>query len=227
MDPLAVVSLGPATLSALTAVRPVQALRVPAAQDGKASRSPLSVQDLAQRLFQQTLQAATLSPLAEPAAGSAGLAVEAAASLLAALNAPQATANTNPTADATTHPTAVQATGLVTAPAGTPPAAVPAELPANQDAFAASLSTDFALGTALRFGAGVSTQIAPTLATGNLGTGLVRDATAVLRLEGIQPHAGGPGPEAFTHPQAPVQEVLRTYEAVPATQGPGQVDLLA
>jgi hypothetical protein len=93
------------------------------------------------------------------------------------------------------------------------------------------LSPDFAMQTALRFGAGVVAQAATSgIPAPDLGTGLVRDATTVLRLENLQPHAGGPGPEAFARPESPAQRILRTYEAgsaLSATQGTSAVDLLA
>lgn len=235
MDPLAISSLGPATLSALSALRPVQALAVPATQSGSTSGSPaLSIQDLAQSLFQRTLQTAALFPVTEPATGSAGMALEATASLLAALNAPQSVANATPTLDATiinptTNPAASQASGSTpaTSPTATPPTTIPADVPVTQDAFASSLSPDFALQTALRFGAGVAAPAAPALAGPGLGAGLVRDAAAVPRLGNLQPKAGGPGPEAYAHPQTSIQRVLQNYQAVPAAQGSVGLDLLA
>ena len=85
--------------------------------------------------------------------------------------------------------------------------------------------------TALRFGAGVVAQAAtPGTSSTVQGTGLVRDATAVLRLENLQPRAGGHGPEAFTQPGPPAPRVLPTDDpgsTIPATQGTGTVDLLA
>lgn len=263
MDPLAVNPLSPATLSALSAVRPVQAVAVPAprevASTGSATGSAVTLQDLAQGVFQRTLQAATLFPLAEPAPGSLGLAQEAATSLLAALTAPQAPAASVPTKDATTNPAAVSAanantsvnaatpgpadaagqasatTAPTTATATTTPAATPAavalpEVTNPADAFATSSSLDFALETALRFGAGVQALAPPAQANPNLSAGLsaglVRDATSVLAQGNLQPHAGGPGPEAFTHPQAAVQRALRTYAPAVVPAGPG-LDLLA
>jgi len=237
MSPLAVTAIGPATLSALSALRPVQAVAVPPPTAGAADATTLSVQELVQTLFQRTLQTATAFPVAEPATGSIGLLQEASASLLATLNAPQAAASPTPSPDATTNPAAVQATSPTsatattgtdtTAPAATPAATVPGEVPAAQDAFATSSSQDFALQTALRFGAGVSAQVAPPQAAADLGSGLVRDAAAVPRLENLQPRTGGPGPEAYAHPQTPLQRVLRDYQTVPAAQGSGGLDLMA
>ncbi|WP_291270392.1 hypothetical protein [Geothrix sp.] len=230
MDALTVSALGPATLGALGALRPVQPLATPPAQDGSASAATLSVQDLAQALFQRALQTAVLSPLAEPTGGSLGLVQETAAPLLAALTAPQAAAPATAAPDATTQPAAVAATdtapAATTAPPANPPAAVPAEVPATQDAFAQGSSLEFALQTALRFGAGVGAPAAPALAA-TPGAELVRDATAVLRTGNLQPHAGGPGPEAFARPQAPLHQVLRSYQVVPATEASVGLDLTA
>ncbi|HEY3401105.1 MAG TPA: hypothetical protein VGK03_10780 [Geothrix sp.] len=230
MDALAVSPVSPATLSAL---RPPLALAAPVAQDqGTAGlATQLSTQDLAQTLFQQALQKAVLFPLAEPA--GANLAQDAAASLLA-LTAPQATAPPMATSAATSSNAtsnaaagtalATQAQDAVTTAAATTPA-LTAELPAVQD----SSSLEFALQTALRFGAGVVTQATPPFQPADLAAGLIPDPAAVQRLGNLQPHAGGPGPEAFAHPQAahPVQRVLRTYELAPTVTEPGQLDLMA
>ena len=225
MDPLAVSAFSPLTLSAASALRPL-----PAAATSKTSTATtLAIQDLAQGLFQRNLQAATLSALTEPAAGSAGLAAEATGSLLAALTAPQAPADTTATPDATTVPAAVQTAADASTSTSVPTATVP-EVPAAQNLNTISLGQDFALEAALRFGAGVAAQAAPTLQTGVLGAGLVRDAAAVPRLGNLQSHTGGPGPEAFAQRQASVQRVARTYDAIPATQGfggAGQMDVLA
>jgi hypothetical protein len=222
VNPLSVQAISPATLSALSALKPVRAL---AGQDAStvSGTAALSVQELAQGFFRQNLQAAAQS-VVEPATG-ANLVQEVAGSLLASLTAPQAATDTTPTAGATTNPSAVQAPG---SNAGTTAsAAALADLPATQDAFATSSSVDFALQTALRFGAGVGAPAAATPAAADLGTGLIRDAAAVQRLENLQPRAGGPGPEAFAQPQRPVARALRTYEAAPAAQGTGKVDLFA
>ena len=84
--------------------------------------------------------------------------------------------------------------------------------------------------TALRFGAGVAAQAALAAPAADFGAGLLRDATQVLRTGNLQPHAGGPGPEAFATPQSAIQRILRSYEIAPppsASQGSGTVDLLA
>lgn len=229
MDALSVNALGPATLGALSALRPVPPVAAPPAQDGTASAATLSVQDLAQALFQRALQTAVLSPLAEPSGGSLGLVQETAAPLLAALTAPQAAATPTAAADATTPaitPPAAATETSTTAPPANPPAAVPAEAPATQDAFAQGSSLEFALQTALRFGAGVGAPAAPALAA-TPGAELVRDAAAVLRTGNLQPHAGGPGPEAFARPQAPLHQVLRSYQVVPAAEASVGLDLTA
>jgi hypothetical protein len=234
MGPLAVSAFSPLTLSAASALRPVQALPLPAAPNPKTSTATtLAIQDLAQGLFQRNLQAATLSALAEPAAGSAGLAAEAIGSLLAALTAPQAPAETTTMPDATTVPTAVQsanASSTPTSAATSAPTATVPEVPAALDLNALNLGQDFALEAALRFGAGVASQVAPTLQAGVPGAGLVRDAAAVPRLGNLQSRPGGPGPEAFAQRQAAVQRVVQTYDALPASQGfgaAGQMDVLA
>jgi len=220
MDPISVGAFTPVALNAVSALRPLQV-------GGAARTTTLSSQDLAQGVFQRTLQAATSFPLAEPATGSAGLFQEATASLLAALSAPQATANATSTSDATTNPLAVQPPGTATSPSPTPPTTVLSDVPATQDAFATSSGADFAMQTALRFGAGVLASTAPSLATTDQGAGLVRDATSVSRLDGLQARAGSPGPEAFTRSMAAIGRVLRDYQVTPATQPSGGLDLMA
>lgn len=230
MDALSVSPLGPATLSVASALRPVSALPM-AAPDGTPSASTLSTGDLAQTLLQRALQAASAFPVVEPAAGSLGLAQEATASLLAALIPPQAAASATAIPDATTAPPpatfhATTATPTTTPAAPALPAPVPAEVPVAQDAFANGSSLEFALQTALRFGAGVAAQAAPALQSPAPGTGLVRDATAVVRTGNLQPHAGAPGPESFTR-QAPPPRALHTYQGLRVTGESRLLDLLA
>ena len=234
MDVLSISPVGPATLSALSALRPIRASLVQPTQVETPPGSPaLSIQNLAQNLFQQTLQSAAVYPIAESVTTSAGLARDVTASLLAALNPPQATAEVTPAADATTNPAALPTSSIdsSTAPPTTLLATDVQSPAATQDAFETSLSPDFAMQTALRFGAGVVAQAAASgVPATDLGTGLVRDATTVLRLENLQPRAGGPGPEAFAQPETPAQRILRTYEtgsALSATQGSNAVDFLA
>ncbi|MFN7958143.1 MAG: hypothetical protein U0P46_07485 [Holophagaceae bacterium] len=235
MAAIALSPLAPATLSALSALRPVQPL--PITEDKTSGSSALTLQDLAQGLFQRTLQASVLAPLAEPGGGNLGVAPEATASLLASLTAPQAPASATPAADATapagaqaTLPSGATAATASTAPSPSPPAAVLPEVPATQDAFASSSSLEFALQAALRFGAGVAGQGTPALPSADLSTGLIRDAAAVPRLEGLQAQTGAPGPEAFLRPSASNLRLLRTYEISPAPVSSPQatgVDLFA
>ena len=234
MDVLSISPVGPATLSALSALRPLQAPLIQSTQVGNPAGPPaLSAQNLVQTLFQRTLQTASLFPVAEPVTGSAGLAQDVTASLLAALSPPQAPVAVTPAPDANASAAALQASSASssTVPSSTVPAPNVQDLPAAQDAFETSLSPDFAMQTALRFGAGVVAQAAASgMPAPDLGTGLVRDATTVLRLGNLQPRAGGPGPEAFAQPESPAQRILRTYEtgsALSATQGTSTVDLLA
>ncbi len=233
MDALSVSPVGPATLSALSALRPVPAPLVQPPAGTPSETSALSIQKLAQSLFQQALQAAATYPVSEPATGSVGLAQEATASLLAALNPPQAPAGVTATPDTTAQPAVLPtpSTDASTAPPSALPATAVQDLPAPQDASAASLTPDFAMQTALRFGAGVVPQAAASGLPGtDLGTGLVRDATTILRLGNLQPRTGGPGPEAFAQPETSTQRILRTYESgstLSATPGANAVDLLA
>lgn len=219
MNPLTIHAVGPVSLNALTALRPVPTVTNPAT--GAGDPNGTAVLGLAQGLFQRALQVTPVLPLAEPLATTGVTQTqEATASLLAALNAPQAPATATPAA-----------TGATTLTAATSPVANPAEtvlgnLTATQDAFAAGSSLDFALQTALRFGAGVGPLAAPATANAGQGTGLVRDATEVLRIRNLQPQTGGPGPEAFTQPQFPLHRAIQSYQPLPANQNPGQVDLL-
>ena len=229
MDPLAIAALGPVSLSGLSALRPVQVQTVPTAVGGTpAGSTPLTLQGLAQSLFQQTLQTAALFPVAESARENLGLVQDATVSLLAALNAPQAAATPTPTPDAIPQPTARASLAPFTTPSPTvPPATVPADLPAIQDPFVTGSSLAFALQTALRFGAGVAVQALATPHAPELGTGLVRDAAAVPRLGSLQPHAGGPGPGAFTRPSGAGHRNLPSYPTTPEVGvAPGRLDLV-
>jgi hypothetical protein len=231
MNHLSVQAISPATLSALSVLKPVSAL---GGQTSPAVATPLSVQDLGQNLFRQSLQAAAQS-VVDPSAGTS-LVQEVTSSLLASLTAPQATANTTVMADATTNPAAIQTTSTATNAAtasntntsATASAMALADVSAAQDAFAASSSADFALQTAARFGAGVVGQATATPEVADLSAGLIRDAAAVQRLGNLQPHAGGPGPGTFAQPQA-TSRLLRSYEAAPIAQSAGsagKIDLL-
>ncbi|MBP7618750.1 MAG: hypothetical protein KA743_09555 [Geothrix sp.] len=116
------------------------------------------------------------------------------------------------------------------APSASPPAAVLADVPTAQDAYATSSTLDFAMQAALRFGAGIAGLGTPTLPSADLGPGLIRDAATVQRLGSLQTQAGAPGSEAFTLPQAATTRLLRTYEVTPApaiSPGSSRVDLFA
>lgn len=226
MDALSLSPLGPATLSGLSALRPLQPLPI---QEGKASgSSALAIQDLAQGLFQRALQASTAFPISEPGGGNVGFGQTATASLLASLTAPQAPASATPVPNATT-----QASSQITpssAPGATPSATVLTDTPITQDAFASSSTLEFALQAALRFGAGVAGQGSLAVPRADLSTGLIRDAATVQRLGNLQGQAGAPGSEAFALPQASTARVLRSYEVNPMpaiTAGASRVDLLA
>ncbi len=223
MDLLRISAIGSAGLSALKPPPP-PAPATSQTSSGLAATQDL-VQGLAQELFRQSLQTAAGASVAESARAGSGPLQVATASLLAALNAPQSAAPVTPVAGATLTPAAVQAS--TTAPTAATPATLPTELPATQDAFQTGSSLDFALQTALRFGAGVAPLGNPLLQTQSLGTGLVRDAAAVPRLGSLQPRAGGPGPEAFAQAQASGRQALSVYQTAPATREAGALDLLA
>jgi len=122
MDALSINPLRPVALGALGVVRPPQAPPLPAAENGQPARAtPLSLQDLAQTLFQRSLQAATLFPVAPTATGTASLVQEATASLLASLSAQGSPAPVAAAAPSTTPPSA-------------PPVPTVPEPPAPQDA---------------------------------------------------------------------------------------------
>ncbi len=230
MDPLSVNALGPASLSGLSALRPAQPVAVPPpSAGGSADALALTTQDLAQGLFQRTLQAASQFPWLGAGVGGTGLAQDAAATLFSALQAPQAAADTTP-APAQDNPRAVASAGATsTAPTANPGLVAPTALTASTDTFVSSTSLEFALQTALRFGAGVQgAAFAPYLVT-EPGSTLVRDATAVSRVGPLQPREGGPGPGDYAQPQGSAQQVLRSYGvlAAAAPSGADQVDFMA
>jgi hypothetical protein len=220
-------TFSPAVLGALGAPR----APLPAQAPRPASATTLTTQDLAQSLFQRALQTAAQLPVAEPVTGGNTLAQEVTASLLAALNAPQAATDASTIPTATTNPTPVQATDS-TSPTVTPavtPLTTP-DLPVVQDAAALSATPDFALGTALRFGAGVAALAGPAVTAADFGSGLLRDATGVLRTDPLEPRAGSPGQEAFTASRTGFQRLLRSYEVLSSpttTLGNNSLDLLA
>ncbi|NTW84945.1 MAG: hypothetical protein HGB30_02145 [Holophagaceae bacterium] len=222
MDALAISPLGtyglkpPATVLATPKVQAY-------AQDSANTAVQRLAQELAQGLFRQSLQAVALAPVVEPAAASPSFDSTATASLLAALTAPQAPTGTT---SAATSLSATQATAP-SQPVTTASQTLPQDLSALQDTFQTGASVDFALQTALRFGAGVVTPAGQTSLPGELSAGLVRDAAAVPRLRNLQPNAGGPGPEAFAQTQAQLDRVLRTYTPPPVPEVATQLDLLA
>ena len=222
MDALAISPLGTYGLKP-----PATVLATPKVQANAQEATGTSVQRLAQELaqgaFRQSLQAVALAPVAEPTAASPSFDSTATASLLAALTTPQATADTT---SATTPLAATQATDS-TQSTTTASQTLPQDLNALQDTFQTGTSVDFALQTALRFGAGVVTPAGQTSLTGELSAGLVRDAAAVPRLRSLQPNAGGPGPEAFAQTQAQLDRVLRTYSPPPVVEVATQLDILA
>ncbi|WLT31356.1 hypothetical protein [Geothrix sp. PMB-07] len=224
MDALSVNPLGPATVKAVGALPPL-AITAPGASNS------LTVQDLAQSLFRQSLQAATSFPLTEPAGGLLNLAPEATAALLASLSTPQVATSSTASLSATTSPAILQPTADAgsTAPSPNPAAsAVSDPLPA-QDAFATSSSPDFAMEAALRFGSGVIGSSPQASVSPSRSIDLVRDAAAVTRPGSVQPHAGGPGPENFLRTQTDLSRILRDYRTAPepAQIQPEGLDLMA
>jgi hypothetical protein len=216
-------TFSPAVLGALGALRPLPPPKPPEA-------TTLTTQDLAQDLFQRALQSAAQLPVVQPVTGGSTLAQEVTASLLAALTAPQAAADSSAVPTATTNPAAIQATGSTPAPTAdsttptvTPPAAT--DFPLVQDAAAFSATSDFAFGTALRFGAGVAALAGPAVVATDFGSGLLRDATGVLRTGPLEPRASNPGQEAFARPQS--QRALLGYATTTAPETAGTVDLFA
>lgn len=228
MDVLSVSSPTPTTL---TAVNPLWSAKLTADQN----TNTLTFKDLAKELFQHTLLSTPLPPLPDSTLGASRLAQLATSTLMASLSAPQATATTSPTSDASstaaivnpvasTGPVGITASTVPSTPLPTP---VVKDLAAVQDTFTNSSTGDFAMQTALRFGAGVLGPAAPALASSQQGTGLVRDATAVLRTATVQAHGGGPGPEAFFHTQTNAARILREYQTVSPPLQPVGLDLLA
>ena len=225
MDPLVVNPITAITQGSLSALRPVQALVVPATQNPSKSASlDLSAQNLAQTFFQRTQQAASLFPLVEPVTARMNLLPVFTDTLMTSLNAPQSADATQPSLEAVPNLARTEASSSATVP--TPSTTLPGDLSATQDTFASSSSIEFALQTALRFGAGVGTMATGVLSVSDLTTDLVRDASPVPRLDGLQSHTGGPGPEAFAPPSAATQRVLRDYQPGAATGVALGLDLL-
>lgn len=123
-------------------------------------------------------------------------------------------------------PPAVTIQGLGAPQAAAPAVALQAAAQTSRlDATGASV--EFALQTALRFGAGVPSPGAPPIPAPALTAGPIRDAVAVLRAEALHTQTGGAGPEAFARSPF-ARESARTYRALaaPSTSG-GTLDLLA
>lgn len=232
MDPLTVNALGPASLSGLSALRPAQPVAVPPpSAGGSADALALTTQDLAQGLFQRTLQAASQFPWLGAEVGGASLAQDASTTLFSALQAPQAAANTTPapTQDSPRTAALAVAGATSTAPAANPGLVAPTALTTTTDSFMSSTSLEFALQTALRFGAGVQGAAFAPYLVAEPGSTLVRDAAAVSRVGALQPREGGPGPGDYAQPQGSAQQVLRSYGvlAAAAPAGADRVDFLA
>ena len=113
------------------------------------------------------------------------------------------------------------------APQAFAPAATLQAAPQTPRLDATGASVEFALQTALRFGAGVPSPGTPPVPAPALAAGPIRDAVAVLRAEAPHTQTGGTGPEAFA--RSPLaRESAHAYRALtaPATSG-GTLDLLA
>lgn len=225
MDPLRLEALGSAILNV-----PRLPLAVPKPQAVPAETAAVAalgqVQALAQgwNLLQSTVQPA----LQAAAAGTAVPATTATdptqsftSALAAALTPAQATATA---ASATAAPTdsgtatPIPATAVVAAATETLATTTPAETGA---------SADFALLTALRFGAGVVPLGAPAFTAADLGATLVRDAAAVPRLPSLQPQPGRPGPEDFARLlQAQAPQAVEAYRGAPAPATAAGLDLV-
>lgn len=236
MDALRVSALGTTPLSALRPPPVVPQVQTGTPGNTRVAQANLAaelVPDLARGLAQTLLQSTTQSALIQPLTGTSPALPEAApatfaASLLAVLSAPAAGPTpSTPSTDASPGALAVAGSTPTTAPATPPVAALAPETPAIQDGFQTGASADFALQTALRFGAGVVAQAAPALQAASLGEGLVRDAMAVLRQGGLQSQGGRPGPEAYARPQTDAMRAAEPYRPSVTEAGHGSLNLLA
>jgi hypothetical protein len=180
-------------------------------------------QRLAQDLFLRTFQA--MNPLtgAEQATTSPDSASGFTGTLLAALTAPPATAAAATAPDTTATLATTQATAL---PA-TAALAVPELTTATQAVLPDSSSVDFALQTALRFGAGVAPGAAPALQLPGAGAGPIRDATAVARQEHLLLQTGRSGAEILAQPQTALPQAVNAYRTAAVAEPPAGLDLLA
>jgi hypothetical protein len=197
MDPLRLEALGSAALNV-----PRLPLAIPKPQAVPPETTAVAAQSQLQALAQGwTLLQTTVQPALQAVA--AGTAV------------PVASATAAPTDSGTATP--IPATAVVAAATETLATTPPAETGA---------SADFALLTALRFGAGVIPLGAPAFTPAELGATLVRDAAAVPRLPSLQPQPGRPGPEDFARllqPQAP--QAVQAYRSAPAPATAAGLDL--
>lgn len=235
MDALRVSPLGSTPLSTLRPPPVVPQVQTGAPGNGRTELAAGLVPDLARDLALTLLQSTTQSALLQPVLGSAPAAPQLTptftASLVAALTAPSATGVATPSTEtaSTAGASAVAgaSTTTSTAPTAAPVTALAPETPAIQDGFQTGASVDFALQTALRFGAGVVAQAAPSLQAAPAGEGLVRDAMAVLRQGGLQSQGGRPGPEAYARPQTDAMRAAETYRPAVTETGSGALNLLA
>lgn len=218
MDPLRVEALGSAVLNV-----PRLPLAIPKWQSPTPETAAIAAQSQVQALTQGWAQTLLQPTVQAVAAGTAVPAIpgtdptQSFTSALAAALAP-----------ATPAPAAPTDSGTATPIPGTAAAAAAAEPLATSTAVETGASADFALLTALRFGAGVIPLGAPALQAADLGATLVRDAAAVPRLPNLQPQPGRPGPGDFAHllqTQAP--QAAQAYQAVPAAATAAGLDLLA
>ena len=103
------------------------------------------------------------------------------------------------------------------------PATSPAPTPGVTD----SSTLAFALGTALRFGAGVVPGAGPAFQLPDAGAGLMRDATAVTRQPHLLLNTGRSGAEVLAQPQTGVPQAVNAYRTAAVAEPPAGVDLLA
>lgn len=222
MDPLRVEALGSAVLNVPRLPLAIPKPQAPTPETpGVAAQSQLQALaqgwPLLQSAVQSTLQAAAAQ--AVPAIPATDSIQSFTSALAAALTPAQAT---------TTASSATAESGTATPIPATAAAATATEALTTTTPVETGASADFALLTALRFGAGVNPLGAPAFNAADLGATLVRDAAAVPRLPNLQPQPGRPGPEDFARllqTQAP--QVIQAYRAVPAAPTAAGMDLLA
>lgn len=224
MDPLRVEALGSAALNVPRLPLVIPKLQADAQAAGGSAQVQALAQGLAQTLVQQTFQTA-VTGLAGSTPTGFDLTQGFTSALASALNAAQST--TSPSTTATATPVATAESGTATPIPGTAASAVATEALTTSTPAETGASADFALLTALRFGAGVIPLAAPAVTATDLGATLVRDAAAVPRLANLQAQPGRPGPEDFTRLlQAQAPQALQAYQAVPAATTSTGVNLL-